>query len=157
VAAAQDQTVHDPNALYRTLASFTVTHLEHLAVEEGEALPLLRERCSDEELNRGRPSAPSSNSRYALGRTALQTLASLIDRVWSPDDACQSSFSCVPAMIRRGRISLSSLIWIVVGLIVASTHHFFKTLNTASTICSAILAVIVWPLVLLHVHVRIAI
>jgi hypothetical protein len=59
--------------------------------------------------------------------------------------------------MRRGHISLGGLIWIVVGLIVASTHHFFKTLNTASTICSAILAVIAWPLVLLHVHVRIVI
>ena len=60
-------------------------------------------------------------------------------------------------MIRGTHISLGGVIWIVVGLIVASTHHFLKTLNTASTVCSAILAVIAWPLVLLHVHVHIVI
>ena len=59
--------------------------------------------------------------------------------------------------MRGPHLSLGGVIWIVVGLVVASTHHFFKALNTASMICSAILAVIVWPLVLLHVHVRIAI
>jgi len=60
--------------------------------------------------------------------------------------------------VRRGpRISFGGLVWIVVGVIVAASHHFLKTLNTASTVCSAILAVLVWPLVLLHVHVRIAI
>jgi hypothetical protein len=40
----------DPNALYRALASFTAAYLEHLAVEEGEALPTLWEHCSDQEL-----------------------------------------------------------------------------------------------------------
>jgi hypothetical protein len=55
------------------------------------------------------------------------------------------------------RISLGGLVWIVVGVVVAASHHFLKTLNTASTVCSAILAVLAWPLVLLHVHVRIAI
>jgi hypothetical protein len=43
----------------------------------------------------------------------------------------------------RGRhLSLGGLVWIVVGLIVASAHHFLKTLNTTSTVGSAILAVI---------------
>jgi hypothetical protein len=55
------------------------------------------------------------------------------------------------------RISLGGLVWIVIGLIVASAHHFLKELHTASAICSAVLAVVVWPLVVLHVHVRIAI
>ncbi len=40
----------DPNGLYRALAAFTAAYLEHLAVEEGEALPALWQGCSDEEL-----------------------------------------------------------------------------------------------------------
>ena len=60
-------------------------------------------------------------------------------------------------MRRRPHISLGGVIWIIIGVVVAATHHFLKTLNTASTVCSAILAVLAWPLVLLHVHVRIVI
>jgi hypothetical protein len=41
----------DPNALYRALAAFTAAYLEHLAVEEGEALPALWDGCTDEELS----------------------------------------------------------------------------------------------------------
>ncbi|MDQ1415964.1 MAG: hypothetical protein QOF81_1577 [Acidimicrobiaceae bacterium] len=56
----------------------------------------------------------------------------------------------------RGRqVSLGGVVWIVIGIIVAASHHFLETLNTASTIGSAILAIIVWPLVLLHVHIAI--
>jgi len=39
-----------PAVLYRALAAFTATYLEHLAVEESEALPALWEGCTDEEL-----------------------------------------------------------------------------------------------------------
>ncbi|MDQ1356393.1 MAG: hypothetical protein QOE07_2173 [Acidimicrobiaceae bacterium] len=56
----------------------------------------------------------------------------------------------------RGRqVSLGGVVWIVIGIIVAASHHFLDTLNTASTIGSAILAIIVWPLVLLHIHLAI--
>ena len=50
VAAAYASGSADPAVLYRALASFTATYLEHLAVEESEALPALWEGCSDEEL-----------------------------------------------------------------------------------------------------------
>jgi len=40
----------DPAVLYRALASFTATYLEHLAVEESQALPALWDGCTDEEL-----------------------------------------------------------------------------------------------------------
>jgi hypothetical protein len=48
--AAATSPLGDPNGLYRALAAFTATYLEHLAVEESEALPALWESCSDEEL-----------------------------------------------------------------------------------------------------------
>ena len=50
LAAALRVLAGDPNVLYRALAAFTATYLEHLAIEESEALPALWEGCSDEEL-----------------------------------------------------------------------------------------------------------
>jgi hypothetical protein len=56
----------------------------------------------------------------------------------------------------RGRqVSLGVVVWIVVGVIVAASHHFLEKLNSVSTVGSAILAVLAWPLVLLHVHIAI--
>jgi ABC-type anion transport system duplicated permease subunit len=53
----------------------------------------------------------------------------------------------------RGRqVSLGMVIWIVVGLVVAANHDFLDDLGSLERILSAILAVIVWPLVLLDVH-----
>jgi hypothetical protein len=52
-------------------------------------------------------------------------------------------------------LSLGGAIWIVIGIVVASSHHLLSNLNTVSHIVSAILAVIVWPLVLLGVHIAI--
>ena len=58
-------------------------------------------------------------------------------------------------MLRSKRISLGAVIWLVVGVIVASSHHFLAELKTTSEIGSAILATLVWPLVLLHIHIAI--
>jgi ABC-type anion transport system duplicated permease subunit len=53
----------------------------------------------------------------------------------------------------RGRnVSLGAVVWIVIGLIVAANHHFLDHLDTISRILSAVLAVAVWPLVVIHVH-----
>ena len=53
----------------------------------------------------------------------------------------------------RGRkVSLGVLVWIVVGMVVAAGHHFLVHLDSLSRILSAVLAVAVWPLVLLRVH-----
>ncbi|MDQ1394048.1 MAG: hypothetical protein QOF30_3025 [Acidimicrobiaceae bacterium] len=58
-------------------------------------------------------------------------------------------------MMRGRQVSLGAVVWIVIGFVVAATHHFLETLNSASTIGSAVLAVIAWPLVLLHIHIAI--
>jgi hypothetical protein len=47
------------------------------------------------------------------------------------------------------------VIWLVVGVFVAATHHFLEHLDSVDRVGSAILAVLLWPLVLLHVHVGI--
>ena len=51
--------------------------------------------------------------------------------------------------------SLVSIVWIVVGLIVASSHAYFVNLTAVMPILSAILAVLLWPLVLLGVNLHI--
>ena len=57
-------------------------------------------------------------------------------------------------MIFRSR--LIGIVWLLVGVAVAATHHYFTHLTTWREILSAILAVVLWPLVPLginlHVH-----
>jgi hypothetical protein len=58
--------------------------------------------------------------------------------------------------MRGPRLSLP-LIWIVIGLIVAVTHHFFDHIGSVGAVLSAILAVLLWPLILLGVKIAIVI
>ena len=55
----------------------------------------------------------------------------------------------------RLRINLIGLIYLVVGVVVAATHHYFRNLHSVRLIASALLAVILWPLVLLGVNLHI--
>jgi hypothetical protein len=52
--------------------------------------------------------------------------------------------------------SLIGIIYLVVGVLVASTHHYFRHLHHVKPIVSAVLAVVLWPIVLLganlHLH-----
>ena len=57
--------------------------------------------------------------------------------------------------MRSRTSSLISLVWIVVGLIVASGQGYFAHLTAVMPILSAILAVLLWPLVLLGVNLNI--
>lgn len=59
-------------------------------------------------------------------------------------------------MIRRP-ISALPLLWLVIGIIVAVTHHFFDHVGTIGGIISAVLAVLLWPLILLGVNISISI
>jgi hypothetical protein len=56
----------------------------------------------------------------------------------------------------RAPISLPVL-WVIIGVVVAATHNFFDHIGTIGAILSAILAVLLWPLVLLGVKITIAI
>jgi hypothetical protein len=55
----------------------------------------------------------------------------------------------------RLRINLLGLVYLIVGVVVAATHHYFRNLHGLRLIASAVLAVILWPLVLLGVDVHI--
>jgi len=54
------------------------------------------------------------------------------------------------------RSGIGSLIYLVVGVVIASAHHYFSHVNTLKPLVSAVLAVVLWPLILLginlHVH-----
>ena len=49
-----------------------------------------------------------------------------------------------------------SLIWLVAGLIIAFVQDYFDSLGTISQILTAILAVLLWPLVLIGFDIRVS-
>jgi hypothetical protein len=58
--------------------------------------------------------------------------------------------------LTRPRFGLIPLVYLVVGAVVAATHHYFEHVDTLQTVGSAILAVLFWPLIFLgidlHIH-----
>ena len=56
----------------------------------------------------------------------------------------------------RPRISLLGVVYLVAGAIVAATHHYYAHLHSAKGIGSAVLAILLWPLLFLgidlHIH-----
>jgi hypothetical protein len=55
----------------------------------------------------------------------------------------------------RGGIGLGTIIWLIVGVIVAASHHYFAHVQTLRPIVSAVLAILLWPLVLLGINLHI--
>ena len=55
-----------------------------------------------------------------------------------------------------GGSGLLTIAYVVIGAIVAGTHNYFVHIGTLESIVSAVLAVLLWPLLLLgvdlHVH-----
>jgi hypothetical protein len=49
-----------------------------------------------------------------------------------------------------------SLVYLVVGVLVAASHHYFAHANTLKPLLSAVLAVALWPLLLVGIslHIR---
>jgi hypothetical protein len=61
-----------------------------------------------------------------------------------------------PSATRAGpRFGLLFLVYIVAGAIVAATHHYWAHLNTIKQIGSALLATVLWPLILLGINLHI--
>ena len=48
------------------------------------------------------------------------------------------------------------VLWVVIGIVVAATHEYFEKLDTVRLLLSAVLAILLWPLVLLGIdlHIR---
>lgn len=53
------------------------------------------------------------------------------------------------------RSGLGSLVYVVIGLIVASAHHYFANVATLKPLLSALLAIALWPLLLLGINLHI--
>ena len=56
--------------------------------------------------------------------------------------------------MRRGP-SLIALIWVGIGVAIAATHDYFENVNGWRGVLSAILAIFLWPLVLLGIDLHI--
>jgi predicted transporter len=58
--------------------------------------------------------------------------------------------------MRLLRINLLGLLYLIAGILVAATHHYLRNLHSLRLIGSALLAIVLWPLVLLgvdlHIH-----
>jgi hypothetical protein len=57
--------------------------------------------------------------------------------------------------MRRTGSGLITAIWIIIGFIVAASHHYFTHVGTIKLIVSAVLAILLWPLVLLGINLQI--
>ena len=55
-------------------------------------------------------------------------------------------------MIRR----ILPIVYLVIGVLVASQHGYLTSLSTIGRIVSAVLAILLWPLVLIGIHLTIA-
>lgn len=52
----------------------------------------------------------------------------------------------------RSGISLGGFIYLIIGVVVASNRDYLEHIGTISHLLSALLAIILWPLVLLGVN-----
>ena len=50
--------------------------------------------------------------------------------------------------------SLLTIVYVAVGVIVASAHHYFQNVDHIKQVAEAALAVLLWPLILLGVSMR---
>jgi hypothetical protein len=53
------------------------------------------------------------------------------------------------------RSGIGSVIYLIIGVILASSHHYFTHASTLKPVLSAALAVILWPLLLLGINLHI--
>lgn len=58
----------------------------------------------------------------------------------------------VAGKLMRRQVSIGVLGWVVVGLVVAARNDFLQDLGSLSRVLSAILAVALWPFVVLDIH-----
>jgi uncharacterized transporter YbjL len=56
----------------------------------------------------------------------------------------------------RARPPLLGLLWLVIGVGVAAANDYFDSVSTVGRVLSAIVAVLLWPLVLIGFDIRIS-
>ena len=57
-------------------------------------------------------------------------------------------------MYRRGP-SLFTILYLIIGVVVAADNKYFKNVDDVEAVLSAVLAILLWPLVLLDVNLHI--
>lgn len=53
------------------------------------------------------------------------------------------------------RLSFGSIIWLVVGVLVASSHHYLRHVHAIKPVASAALAIALWPLLLVGINLHV--
>jgi hypothetical protein len=53
------------------------------------------------------------------------------------------------------RSGIGSIIYLIVGVVLAASHHYFTHANALKPIVSAVLAIALWPLLLLGVNLHV--
>ena len=53
------------------------------------------------------------------------------------------------------RSGIGTIIYLIVGVVIASSHHYLNHVSTLKPIVSALLAIILWPLLLLGINLHI--
>ena len=53
------------------------------------------------------------------------------------------------------RSGIGSLIYLIIGVVLASSHHYFSNASTLKPILSAALAIVLWPLLLLGINLHV--
>jgi hypothetical protein len=53
------------------------------------------------------------------------------------------------------RSGIGTVIWLIVGLVIASSHHYLSHTDALKPIVSALLAIALWPLVLLGINLHV--
>ena len=57
--------------------------------------------------------------------------------------------------MRRLLVAVVFVVYIVIGVVVASGHHYFEHLDALKPIASAVIAVLLWPLTLFGINLHI--
>ena len=58
--------------------------------------------------------------------------------------------------MRYGRgPSIFTILWIIVGVVIAADHKYLKNIDDVESVLSAVLAILLWPLVLFDVNLHI--
>jgi Mn2+/Fe2+ NRAMP family transporter len=61
------------------------------------------------------------------------------------------------ALRQEGRVlrNILIIVYLVIGVVIANSHHYFTHLNSLTSVLSALLAVVLWPLILFGVNLHI--
>jgi len=101
-------------------------------------------------------------SRAATGRGPATGTASFFDfgngyslSAKEGGDQIRVAYYAPTTTRSRPGISVLLLVYLVAGAIVAATHHYWSNLHTLKQIGSAILATVLWPLILLGINLHI--